>query len=278
MWTTDSGGARRLLVATADELAAGLAEPVTPDSLQVREILSVDGDTVLFSASAAEPTEISLWTYGPDGLAAVDAEARQVQTGRLGGGTIVTATRTLESAGLTVRVLRDGKESRADRRARRTPAAARPAPGALRRRGARRPYRAAAAVLAPAGLGTAAGPARPLRRPARADGAGGQVGLPHLAVAGRTGLRGGDRGRPRHPRARPAVGAGHRRRGVRAGPGRPGGRAARGGGPLPGPGHQPGSDPRLVVRRLPGRAGRAAPARCVPRRDRRCPGHRLAAV
>ena len=111
VWTTDSGGARRLLVATADELAAGIAEPVTPDSLQVREILGVDGDTVLFSASAAEPTEISLWTYGPDGLAAVGPEPRQVQTGRLGGGTIVTATRTLESTRLTVRVLRDGKES-----------------------------------------------------------------------------------------------------------------------------------------------------------------------
>ncbi len=111
VWTTDSGGARRLLVATADELAAGIAEPVTPDSLQVREILGVDGDTVLFSASAAEPVEISLWTYGPDGLAAVDAETRQVQTGRLGGGTIVTATRTLESTGLAVRVLRDGKQT-----------------------------------------------------------------------------------------------------------------------------------------------------------------------
>jgi dipeptidyl-peptidase 4 len=111
VWTADSGGARRLLVATADELAAGIAEPVTPDSLQVREILGVDGDTVLFSASAAEPTEIGLWTYGPDGLAAVDAEPRQVQTGRLGGGTIVTATRTLESTRLAVRVLRDGKES-----------------------------------------------------------------------------------------------------------------------------------------------------------------------
>ena len=111
VWTADSGGARRLLVATADELAAGTAEPVTPDSLQVREILGADGDTVLFSASAAEPTEISLWTYGPDGLAAVDAEPRQVQTGRLGGGTIVTATRTLESTRLAVRVLRDGKES-----------------------------------------------------------------------------------------------------------------------------------------------------------------------
>jgi dipeptidyl-peptidase 4 len=111
VWTADSGGARRLLVATADELAAGTAGPVTPDSLQVREILGVDGDTALFSASAAEPTEIGLWTYGPDGLAAVDAGPRQVQSGALAGGTMVTATRTLESAGLTVRVLRDGREA-----------------------------------------------------------------------------------------------------------------------------------------------------------------------
>jgi dipeptidyl-peptidase-4 len=119
VWTADSSAARRLLVATADELAAGTAEPVTPDSLQVREILSVDGDTVLFSASAAEPTEIGLWTYGPDGLAAVAAPAqtslaagsRQVQSGRLAGGTLVTATRTLESARLAVRVLRDGQEA-----------------------------------------------------------------------------------------------------------------------------------------------------------------------
>ena len=119
VWTADSSAARRLLVATADELAAGTAEPVTPDSLQVREILSVDGDTVLFSASAAEPTEIGLWTYGPDGLAAVAAPAqtslaagsRHVQSGRLAGGTLVTATRTLESARLAVRVLRDGQEA-----------------------------------------------------------------------------------------------------------------------------------------------------------------------
>jgi dipeptidyl-peptidase 4 len=129
VWTTDSGGARRLLVATADELAAGTAEPVTPDSLQVREILSVDGDTVLFSASAAEPTEIGLWIYGPDGLAGAEAArtaaltvgaddtadsatgSPHVQSGRLAGGTLVTATRTLESPRLTVRVIRDGQEA-----------------------------------------------------------------------------------------------------------------------------------------------------------------------
>ena len=32
-------------------------------------MLSVDGETVLFAASDAEPTEIGLWTYGPAGLA-----------------------------------------------------------------------------------------------------------------------------------------------------------------------------------------------------------------
>ncbi len=124
VWTADSGGARRLLVATADELAAGTTEPVTPATLQVREILSVTGDTVLFSASAAEPTEIGLWTHGPDGLAPVGSTGeaggaagsagpgpRHVQAGCLGGGTLVIASRTLESTQLTVRVLRDGQET-----------------------------------------------------------------------------------------------------------------------------------------------------------------------
>ena len=40
---------------------------MTPAGLQVREILGVDENTVLFTASD-EPTQIGLWTYGPDGL------------------------------------------------------------------------------------------------------------------------------------------------------------------------------------------------------------------
>ena len=47
---------------------------------------------------------------------------------------------------------------------------------------------------------------------------------------------------------------------------------------VPGPGPEPGRHPRLVVRRLPGRAGRAAPAGRLPRRDRRRAGDRLVAV
>ena len=41
---------------------------------------------------------------------------------------------------------------------------------------------------------------------------------------------------------------------------------------------EPGRDPRLVVRRVPGGARGAAPPRRLPRRDRRRAGHRLAAV
>ena len=41
--------------------------PVTPPGLQVRGVLDVDGEVVLFAASA-EPTEVELWTYGPAGL------------------------------------------------------------------------------------------------------------------------------------------------------------------------------------------------------------------
>ena len=105
IWTTDAGGARRLLVATAADLAAGTAEPVTPATLQVREILSVDGDTVLFTASKAEPTEIGVWAYREGRLEQVSG-GPGVATGQRAGGTTVITTRNLESAGAEVRVLR----------------------------------------------------------------------------------------------------------------------------------------------------------------------------
>ncbi len=44
------------------------------------------------------------------------------------------------------------------------------------------------------------------------------------------------------------------------------------------PGHRPGGDPRLVVRRVSRGAGRAASPGRVPRGDRRRPGHRLGAL
>jgi fermentation-respiration switch protein FrsA (DUF1100 family) len=105
VWTADAGGARRLLVATAADLAAGTAEPATPATLQVREILGVDGDTVLFAASEAEPTEIAVWAYGEGHLEQV-SDGPGVSTGQRAGGTTVITTRNLESAEPTVRVLR----------------------------------------------------------------------------------------------------------------------------------------------------------------------------
>ena len=113
VWTADTGGAHRLIVGTADELAATRAVPVTPDGLQVREVLSVDGDTILFTASGAEPTEIGVWAFGPDGLSRLAADGGPgVHAGRRAGGTTVTASQTLARDGVAVRVLHDGEVGR----------------------------------------------------------------------------------------------------------------------------------------------------------------------
>ena len=131
VWTADDGDTRRLLVASAQELAVGTAQPVTPAGLQIREVVSVDGETVLFTASGAEPTQIGLWAYGPGGLARAvggpdgldeadgadgadgpdGADEPQVQSGLQAGGTTVAASRSLRRDGLTVRVLRAGTEA-----------------------------------------------------------------------------------------------------------------------------------------------------------------------
>ncbi|MGH7732483.1 MAG: prolyl oligopeptidase family serine peptidase, partial [Gemmatimonadales bacterium] len=62
---------------------------------------------VLFQASA-EPTEIGLWTYGPDGLSRV-GEGAGLEAGVRAGGTTVTSSRGLDDDGVTVRVYRDGR-------------------------------------------------------------------------------------------------------------------------------------------------------------------------
>ncbi len=109
VWTVTEDDTRRLVVATPGELSWGGAEPVTPPGLQVREILGVDGHTVLFTASE-EPTEIGLWSYGPGGLTRVSpgpGECAGVFAGRRAGGTTVLTGRSLDEDGVTIRVLRD---------------------------------------------------------------------------------------------------------------------------------------------------------------------------
>jgi dipeptidyl-peptidase-4 len=105
-WVADTGGAKRLILGTWEEHASGAAKPVTPASLQVRQVLDVDGDTVLFTASG-EPTEIGLWSYGPDGLAQISADGG-LNAGRRAGGTTVLTRRSLDEDGATAEVRREG--------------------------------------------------------------------------------------------------------------------------------------------------------------------------
>ncbi len=105
VWTADADGAKRLFASTAAEHAAGTAKPLTPVSINVREVLSVDGDTVLFSASADDPASIALWTAGPGGVQ-LSSQREGVHDGQLAGGTLLQAGRRLGDPGLVVRVLR----------------------------------------------------------------------------------------------------------------------------------------------------------------------------
>jgi dipeptidyl-peptidase-4 len=108
-WITNSAGTRRLLAGTAEQHAAGTAEPVTPDGLQVREVLDVAGDTILFTGSADDPANVGLWLAGPGGLAPLPL-GDGVHGGRRSGGTTVVSSRRLDQSGGTVVVLRDGRD------------------------------------------------------------------------------------------------------------------------------------------------------------------------
>jgi dipeptidyl-peptidase-4 len=104
-WTADAGGAKRLVIGTAAEHASGLAALVTPESLNLAEVLAVDGETVLFTATAGDPAAVSVWAAGPGGLERV-SQAEGMHGGTMAGGTVVLASRTLRAVGLIVSVLR----------------------------------------------------------------------------------------------------------------------------------------------------------------------------
>jgi dipeptidyl-peptidase-4 len=109
-WTADSGGTKRLYVATAQQHADGTAEPVTPDGLNIRRVIGVDGDTVLFSSSADDPAQIAVWLADGSGVRLV-SPAEGVHSATRSGDTTVLASRTLAETGLTVSVLRgDGEQ------------------------------------------------------------------------------------------------------------------------------------------------------------------------
>lgn len=98
LWTVDDGDTRRL---TVDGV------PVTPPGLQLDEVLSVDGDAVLF-AGRQEPTERHLWLWTPaDGPTRVTT-VPGLHSGRRAGGVTVVDAQTLDGESVTV----DGKELR----------------------------------------------------------------------------------------------------------------------------------------------------------------------
>ncbi|MEV7152516.1 prolyl oligopeptidase family serine peptidase [Streptomyces sp. NPDC093084] len=98
--------------------------PVTPDGLQLHEVLAVDGETVLFTASA-EPTERHVWTYRPDEGVRRLTEERGVHTGVLGGDTLVIISRTPDRPGSSAAVWRLTADGRTE------PAGAGPGPVAI---------------------------------------------------------------------------------------------------------------------------------------------------
>ena len=94
------GGAHRLVVD---------GEPVTGPELQVRGVLDVDGDAVLFAASE-DPVSTGVWRWSPTtGVEPVAAEPG-AHTARQAGGTLVLARRDLRSDGGRTTVHRGGTE------------------------------------------------------------------------------------------------------------------------------------------------------------------------
>ena len=89
VWVADRDDARRLLVD---------GEAVTPPSLQVRGVLDVDGDTVLFAASD-DPTSTALWSWSAAaGLRCLTPEPG-LHGGRSAGGTLVVSRQSLDADG-----------------------------------------------------------------------------------------------------------------------------------------------------------------------------------
>lgn len=81
---------------------------VTPPGLQVRAVLGVDGDQVLFTASE-EPAETHLWSYrAGEGIRRLSADPG-VHSGVRHGGTLVHVARCGNQPGGRVTVLREGK-------------------------------------------------------------------------------------------------------------------------------------------------------------------------
>ncbi|MFI6788575.1 prolyl oligopeptidase family serine peptidase [Nonomuraea sp. NPDC050383] len=95
VWVASADGGHRLFVGD---------RAVTPPTLQVRAVLDVDHDSVLFSASG-DPTEIQLWTWDGHSLLPVSTRSG-VFSGRMAGGVGVLTEQSLDAEGVSTTVVR----------------------------------------------------------------------------------------------------------------------------------------------------------------------------
>ncbi|HSR85942.1 MAG TPA: prolyl oligopeptidase family serine peptidase [Streptosporangiaceae bacterium] len=105
-WTADIGGAKRLVVGTQAEHAAGTAAILTPDSINVREVTGADGDTIFFTASGEDPATIVAWSAGPAGLERI-SPLDGVHRVQQAGGTRLLVSRGLADSATSVQVRRN---------------------------------------------------------------------------------------------------------------------------------------------------------------------------
>ncbi|MGW1208409.1 prolyl oligopeptidase family serine peptidase [Streptomyces sp. NPDC002499] len=100
---TDPHGTRRL---TVDGV------PVTPPGLQLRSLLGVDAEEVLFAASeSAEPTETHLYSYGHTAGVRRFSSGPAVHSGLCRGGTLVQVARGADRPGGWTQARRKGKRA-----------------------------------------------------------------------------------------------------------------------------------------------------------------------
>jgi dipeptidyl-peptidase-4 len=103
VWSADRDGAKRLVIGD---------DAVTGTDLEVRDIVDVDGDVVVFRASTT-PAEVGIYTWSrAGGVSEVRPEGvtRGVWRARRCGGTTVLTSTDLEHSGPQVTVHRDGTQ------------------------------------------------------------------------------------------------------------------------------------------------------------------------
>jgi dipeptidyl-peptidase-4 len=110
VWTADAGGAKRLVAGTAAEHVAGTAQILSPISLNVVAVHGTDGDTIVFTATEnGDAASVALWAAGAAGLTRL-SPAEGIHGGNLAGGSLLLVSQTLDTTGMTVRLLRPGTD------------------------------------------------------------------------------------------------------------------------------------------------------------------------